>query len=95
MDAPGSFDRALLVLARTRGHTPARERAVRAYSRLGEHAACWFALGRRRSAAGPRPTARPLAARGSGWSARPTALNYAVKFAVRRRRPRARRTCRR
>ena len=34
-----------LVFARTRGHGPGLERAVAAYSRAGEHAACWLALG--------------------------------------------------
>ena len=38
-------DRALLRVARTAGHTPARERRVRAFSKLGEHAAVWLALG--------------------------------------------------
>jgi len=39
------IDRAGLVFARTRGHDPGLERAVAAYSRAGEHAACWLALG--------------------------------------------------
>ncbi|MDQ2895402.1 MAG: hypothetical protein M3Y09_07120, partial [Actinomycetota bacterium] len=39
------LDRALLRAARTRAHTPALERAVSAYARVGEHAACWLALG--------------------------------------------------
>src|SRR5207244_2818545 len=40
-----SLDRAGLRLARTLGHTRRAERAVAAFSRLGEHAACWLALG--------------------------------------------------
>ena len=55
-----ALDTALLRFARTHGHTPARDRAVRAYSRAGEHAACWLALGTvgaltRLSAAGGGP----------------------------------------
>ena len=48
---PDELDRAVLELARTRLHSPAIERAVAAYSRLGEHGACWLALG----AAGAAP----------------------------------------
>ena len=33
------------MFARTRGHSPGLDRAVAAYSRAGEHAACWLALG--------------------------------------------------
>ena len=39
------IDRAGLVFLRTHGHDPAFERFVAAYSRAGEHAACWLALG--------------------------------------------------
>ena len=38
-------DRAGLVFARTHGHSPSAERLVGAFSRTGEHAAIWFALG--------------------------------------------------
>ena len=38
------MDTAALVFARTRGHAPAFERLAAAYSRAGEHAACWIAL---------------------------------------------------
>jgi decaprenylphosphoryl-5-phosphoribose phosphatase len=40
-----SVDERLLRLARTRGHTPARERALAGFSRLGEHGAIWLAIG--------------------------------------------------
>jgi membrane-associated phospholipid phosphatase len=40
-----SLDERLLRVARTRGHTPAAERAVARFSRLGEHAAVWLLLG--------------------------------------------------
>ncbi len=70
---------------RTRGHSPAAERAVAAFSRLGEHSAIWLAIG----------YAGALADRGRApaWRrARRTVLgvyvlNTAIKFAVRRRRP--------
>jgi undecaprenyl-diphosphatase len=75
----------LLVLARTRGHTPGAERAVRAFSRLGEHSAVWLALG---LAGGLVERDRARAWR----RARRTvlvvyAVNTAIKFAVRRPRP--------
>ena len=38
------LDQQLLRFARTRGHTPARERAAALFSKTGEHAACWLAL---------------------------------------------------
>ncbi len=40
-----SLDEQLLRLARTHGHDPRAERAVAAFSRLGEHAGIWLALG--------------------------------------------------
>jgi len=39
------LDEAGFRLARTAGHTPGAERAVRRFSALGEHAAVWLALG--------------------------------------------------
>ena len=38
------MDRALLRLLRTRGHTPALDRAAAAYARCGENGALWLAL---------------------------------------------------
>lgn len=73
------------MLARTRGHGPRRERAVSAYSRLGEHAACWLALGL--GGALIDADRRPRWVRGAGVVAGAYALNFAVKVAVRRRRP--------
>lgn len=79
------LDRRLLLRARTRGHGPRRDRAIASFSRLGEHAACWLALGaagvaldRERRADWRRATV--LVATSYG-------LNYAVKLAVRRPRP--------
>lgn len=80
-----SLDERLLIAARTRGHTPARDRAVGRFSLLGEHAAVWFAIGvlggsidRRR-----RPRWRAATATVAGTYA----LNTALKLVVRRRRP--------
>jgi membrane-associated phospholipid phosphatase len=80
-----TFDRRILLLARTRGHGRRRERAVAAYSRLGEHAACWLALGLAGTALDPGRR-RPWL-RGVGVVACSYALNYAVKLLVRRPRP--------
>ncbi len=80
-----NLDERVLLLARTRGHTPRAERAVARFSRLGEHAGVWIAIG----LAG----AQLDSARRSGWR-RATArvlgvyaLNTAIKRVVRRRRP--------
>lgn len=81
-----SLDRQLLMLARTCGHGPRRERAIFAYSRLGEHAACWLALGLA-GAALDRPR-RERWVRGAAVVGISYGLNYAVKVAVRRPRPR-------
>jgi membrane-associated phospholipid phosphatase len=71
--------------ARTRGHGPARERVIAGYSRLGEHAACWLALGAAGAVVDRDRRARWL--RGAGVVAGAYVANYAVKVAVRRRRP--------
>jgi undecaprenyl-diphosphatase len=81
-----SIDHGLLMLARTRGHGPRRERAALVYSRLGEHAACWLALGA--AGAASDSTRRPAWLRGAGVVAGAYAVNFAVKLAVRRHRPR-------
>jgi decaprenylphosphoryl-5-phosphoribose phosphatase len=83
-------DRAGLVLARTRGHSPDLDRAVAAYSRAGEHAACWIALGLAGALAsvGPdRADRRRAWLHGVQVVAASYAINQAIKFAVRRRRP--------
>ena len=79
------LDTRRLLLARTRGHTPAAERVVGAFSALGEHAGIWLAIG----AAGAALDSE----RAPRWRRATTAvaaayvLNTAVKLAVRRRRP--------
>lgn len=75
--SPGELDHALLRAARTRGHCAWAERAVAAFSRTGEHGACWIAFGIWRRAP-----------RGAQAVAGAYAVNYLVKLAVRRRRPR-------
>ena len=57
------------------------------YSRLGEHAACWFALGGVGLAIDSDPERRARWRRGLGAVGAAYALNYAVKLAVRRPRP--------
>ncbi|HEX3693040.1 MAG TPA: phosphatase PAP2 family protein [Solirubrobacteraceae bacterium] len=81
-----SLDERLLRLARTCGHTPGRERAVRRFSRLGEHAAIWLALGVAGSLAGSRER-RDRFRRATGLVATTYGLNSALKLVVRRVRP--------
>ncbi len=85
MSAPSALDRRLLRLARTRGHAPAAERAVVAFSALGEHAAVWLALG----AAGALSDAarRRQWRRAGACVAAANLTNTALKLLVRRRRP--------
>jgi membrane-associated phospholipid phosphatase len=80
-----NFDERLLVLARTRGHAPAAERAVIGFSRLGEHAALWLAIGLAGGLAQPEQRRAWAQARRAVLAA--YALNTAIKFTVRRRRP--------
>jgi undecaprenyl-diphosphatase len=82
---PARIDMTLLRALRTRGHQPAAERAVVAFTRLGEHGALWFGLAGlgavidedRRGRYG-----RAGAAIGVAY-----AVNQLIKLAVRRRRP--------
>ena len=85
MPGPLSLDCKLLMLARTRGHSRCRERIVASYSRLGEHAACWLALGLAGAALDADRRGRWL--RGAGVVASSYVVNYAVKIVVRRHRP--------
>jgi undecaprenyl-diphosphatase len=80
-----NLDERLLVLARTRGHTPQAERVVARFSRLGEHAGIWLAIGlvgvaldTERKREWRRATATVAAT---------YALNTAIKQVVGRRRP--------
>ena len=81
----GSLDEQLLLLARTRGHTPGAEHVVARFSRLGEHAGIWLAIGSAGSAVdGSR---RDAWRRATGTVALVYLLNTAIKRVVRRRRP--------
>lgn len=79
------LDLKLLIFARTHGHSDGIDRAVRAYSRLGEHAACWLVLGVAGAAFDRGRRDRWL--RGAAIVGASYVVNYAVKLAVRRPRP--------
>jgi len=81
------LDGALLLFARTRGHSSLIESAVAAYSRTGEHAACWFGLGLAGAACAGDADRRGLWLRGLRIVAGAYTVNFAVKVSVRRRRP--------
>ncbi|MGO9320311.1 MAG: phosphatase PAP2 family protein [Solirubrobacteraceae bacterium] len=80
-----NLDERLLRVARTCGHTPRAERAVARFSRLGEHAGVWLAIG----AAGTALDAERRAEwrRATATVAGVYVLNTAIKQVVRRRRP--------
>jgi membrane-associated phospholipid phosphatase len=80
-----ALDLAGLRLARTVAHTPALERVVHDYSRLGQHGALWLALGVAGAALDQQRRARWRRATASIVAA--NAVNQAIKFAVRRPRP--------
>jgi membrane-associated phospholipid phosphatase len=80
------LDRALLILARTRAHSAWLERVTAAYTRTGEHAAAWFALGLAGWATS-RDERREAWTRGLRVVAGAYAINYAIKVTVRRHRP--------
>ncbi len=80
------LDLAGLRLTRTVGHTPAAEQAARRFTRLGEHGACWIALGL--AGAALDPARRPRWLRATATVAGTYAANHAIKLAARRPRPR-------
>jgi membrane-associated phospholipid phosphatase len=80
------IDERILLAARSRGHTPEAERAVARFSRAGEHAGVWLAIGFGGQALdGAR---RRAWLRAGATVAGAYALNTAIKFLVRRPRPR-------
>ncbi len=80
-----NFEERLLLLARTRGHSPSAERAAARFSRLGEHGALWLAIG---YAGGLSERSRRREwARARRAVLATYALNTTIKFIVRRRRP--------
>jgi membrane-associated phospholipid phosphatase len=79
------IDMALLRRMRTHGHQPAAERAVLAFTGLGEHGGLWFALAAAGAALDEGRRERfTRAAIGIGAA---YAINQLIKLAVRRRRP--------
>jgi membrane-associated phospholipid phosphatase len=82
----GQLDENMLRLLRTRGHTPARDRAVANFSALGEHGIVWFLIAG--VGALVDPDRRPRYARAARTVAIAYGANQAIKLAVRRRRPR-------
>ena len=70
---------------RTRGHPPAVEDAAKAIAASGENGAIWAAAGLTAAAFDPPRRRRWLAAAALGPAA--IGINFAVKLAVRRRRP--------
>jgi membrane-associated phospholipid phosphatase len=85
--APTRFDQAALLYARTRFHAPRAERLIAAYSRLGEHGACWLALGAIGALTDHRPLSHRKWLRGMRIVAAAYGLNFAVKLVVHRSRP--------
>jgi membrane-associated phospholipid phosphatase len=81
------LDRTLLIAARTRGHPRWAELTIGAFSRTGEHAACWLALGLGGATLSGDAGRRRAWRRGATVVAIAYGVNYAVKLAVRRRRP--------
>jgi membrane-associated phospholipid phosphatase len=80
-----NLDERLLRLARTRGHTPRAERAVARFSKLGEHAGVWLAIG---VAGGALDGERRREWRRATLTvAGMYGLNTAIKLVVGRRRP--------
>ncbi len=80
-----ALDLAGLRFARTLGHTPRAERALRAYSTLGQHGALWLALGT--AGAALDSARRPRWRRATLSVAAAYGANQAIKLAVRRPRP--------
>ena len=80
-----NLDERLLRVARTQGHTPAAERAVARFSRLGEHAGVWLAIGLVGGALDAEH--RSEWRRATATVASVYALNTAIKQLVGRRRP--------
>jgi decaprenylphosphoryl-5-phosphoribose phosphatase len=76
-----------LKLMRQRCHPRWAERAVSSYSRAGEHAACWIALGLSGAMLTADPERRQRWLRGAGVVVAAYGANQAIKFAVRRPRP--------
>jgi membrane-associated phospholipid phosphatase len=79
------IDTALLRGLRTHGHLPAAERAVLAFTRLGEHGGVWFALAALGAALDE--DRRELFLRAAAAIGAAYAINQLMKLVVGRRRP--------
>jgi undecaprenyl-diphosphatase len=79
------LDVKILRAMRTRGHTPALERAARLLGKAGNNGAGWFLAGTALAAADKRRRAAWAAAGALGPAA--IGLNYGIKLVVRRPRP--------
>lgn len=82
------LDRRGLRFLRTHGHSPALERALRALGAAGEWGFVWAAIGL--AGAAVDPPRRPRWLRAAAVAPAAVGVNYAVKLAVRRPRPRLR-----
>ena len=86
--ALAEIDRRALIALRTRAHPRWAERAIGAFSRTGEHAACWLVFGLAGAlSAADDPPRRARWLRGVQIVAGAYVVNYAVKITVRRPRP--------
>jgi membrane-associated phospholipid phosphatase len=85
--SPAGLDRKLLLFARSHGHPRWAERIIGTYSRTGEHAACWLALGAAGALRDRDAERRRQWRRGVIVVLGAFAANYAVKLMVRRTRP--------
>lgn len=81
------LDRDALLLARTRGHTRSRDRLVAGFSRTGEHASGWLALGLAGAALSGDADRRRAWLHGVRIVVASYGMNQTIKFIVRRRRP--------
>ena len=79
------MDRRLYVLFRTAGHSPGAERAVKTFSRFGEHGLGWQAIAL--GGAALDRSRRPRWLRAWATIVGAFGVNQAIKLAVRRRRP--------
>jgi undecaprenyl-diphosphatase len=82
-----ALDVGVLRQLRTRGHTPALERAARTYSQAGEHGAVWFVLGGLGLALTQDDEKEKAFMRGLYITAAAYGLNTVIKRAVGRPRP--------
>ena len=85
--SPLDLDRAALVFARTHGHARWAEQPLGAFSRTGEHAAGWIALGLGGAVLSRDEARQRRWLRAVGVVVGAYGLNFAVKLAARRPRP--------